>query len=153
MYLYSSNSRILLTSAPLFHVVGKVVPGKRRVWKASENPQAIAPVMSGRVNDQFCINKKTKMSMSSNVLFWNWSMFLIRRMTERTTWRRALSCWRSMLWRFRCIRHRKTTRNWKPSMSSHYTLNQQSHTHSSWESSEVLYNKNIFFKYILIPLM
>lgn len=36
----------------LFHAVGKVVPGKRRVWKASENPQAIAPVMSGRVNDQ-----------------------------------------------------------------------------------------------------
>lgn len=57
--VYLSNSRILLTSAPLFHVVGKVVPGKRRVWKAPENPQAIAPVMSGRVNDYCRINKKT----------------------------------------------------------------------------------------------
>lgn len=134
LYLYSDNSRIFLTSVSLLHVAGKVVPGKRRVWKAPENSQAVASVMSGRVNNQCCINKR----IMSSVLLWNWLMLLIRRMTERTTWRRALSCWRSMLWRFRCIRHRKTTRNSKPCMSSHYTLNQPSHIHSSWESSEVM---------------
>ncbi len=136
LYLYSDNSRILLTSVSLFHVAGKVVPGKRRVWKAPENSQAVASVMSGRVNNQCCINKRT--CFSCLVLLWNWLTLLIRRMTERMTWRRALSCWRSMLWRFRCIRHRKTTRNSKPCMSSHYTLNQPSHIHSSWESSEVM---------------
>ncbi len=54
LYLYSDNSRIFL-----FHVAGEVVPGKRRVWKAPENPQAVASVVSGRVNNQCCINKKT----------------------------------------------------------------------------------------------
>lgn len=59
LYLYSDNSRILLTSVSLFHVAGKVVPGKRRVWKAPENSQAVASVMSGRVNNQCCVNKRT----------------------------------------------------------------------------------------------
>lgn len=33
---------------PLFNPVRQVVFGERRVWKTSENSQAVAPVMSGK---------------------------------------------------------------------------------------------------------
>lgn len=46
------NRKIFRTIAnivPVLYIVGEVVPGKRRIRKAAEDSQTVAPVMSGNI--------------------------------------------------------------------------------------------------------